>query len=151
MRGRPRNPSPTVDVVIELTGRGEPGPVVLVWRANPPLGWALPGGFVDYGETVERAAVREAAEETGLAVELVGLIGVYSDPRRDRRQHNLSAVFAGRALGEPRAGDDAARVGVFPLEALPAPLCFDHALILEHYRQWRAGLRPAAPVQTPEE
>jgi ADP-ribose pyrophosphatase YjhB (NUDIX family) len=106
---------------------------------------------VDYGETVEHAATREAAEETGLAVELVALLGVYSDPRRDQRQHNLSVVFAGRAMGSPIAGDDAARVGVFPLEALPAPLCFDHALILDHYRQWRAGLRPAALVQTPEE
>jgi ADP-ribose pyrophosphatase YjhB (NUDIX family) len=142
-----------VDVVIELTGRGapgldRPGSVVLVWRANPPVGWALPGGFVDYGETVERAAVREAAEETGLAVELVALLGVYSDPKRDDRQHNLSAVFVARAQGQPQAGDDAARVGVFALDELPEPLCFDHALILQHYRQWRAGLRPAAPVQT---
>lgn len=147
----PRNPFPTVDVIIELAGAGEPGPVVLVWRANPPRGWALPGGFVDYGESVEQAARREAAEETGLAVELAALIGVYSDPRRDARQHNLSVAFAARATGAPQAGSDAARVGVFPLRDLPSPLCFDHALILEHYRQWRAGLRPAAPAQTPEE
>ncbi len=143
-----RNPFPTVDVVIELGGRGEPGPVVLIERAGEPRGWALPGGFVDYGESVERAARREAAEETGLEVELVALLGVYSDPRRDQRQHNLSAVFAARAMGEPKAGDDAAGVGVFGLDELPEALCFDHGLILAHYRQWRAGLRPAAPVQS---
>lgn len=143
-----RNPFPTVDVIIELTGRGETGPVVLIERKNPPRGWALPGGFVDYGESMEQAAVREAAEETGLRVELVALLGVYSDPRRDPRQHNLSAVFAARAGGEPQAGDDAAGVGVFALDKLPEALCFDHGLILAHYRKWRAGQRPAAPVQT---
>ncbi len=144
-----RNPFPTVDIVIEL-GQGQgraPGPIVLIERANPPLGWALPGGFVEYGESMERAARREAAEETGLAVELLALLGVYSRPERDPRQHNLSAVFAARAWGAPRAGSDAARARVFALDNLPAPLCFDHALIIEHYRAWRAGLRPAAPAQ----
>jgi 8-oxo-dGTP diphosphatase len=141
----PRNPYPTVDVVIELLRPGRP--IVLVRRANPPLGWALPGGFVDYGESLERAAVREAAEETGLAVELVAVLGAYSDPERDPRQHNLSVVFLGRASGEPQGGDDAAAAQAFGLEELPRPLCFDHGLILEHYLQWRAGTRPGAPVQ----
>jgi 8-oxo-dGTP diphosphatase len=144
---RPRNPYPTVDVVIELRSPGRP--VVLVRRANPPHGWALPGGFVDYGESLEQAAVREAVEETGLAVELVALLGAYSDPGRDPRQHNLSVVFVGRAAGEPRGGDDAAAARAFGLEELPEPLCFDHGLIMDHYRHWRAGLRPGAPVQNP--
>ncbi len=144
---RYRNPFPTVDLVIEL-GEGEKaGPVVLVKRANPPLGWALPGGFVDYGESAEAAARREAAEETGLAVELVALLGVYSRPGRDPRFHTLTAVFAARARGTPRAGDDAGAVGTFDLDRPPAPLCFDHGRILADYRGWRRGERPAAPVQ----
>lgn len=144
---RHRNPFPTVDVVIELAGRGDPPPIVLIERRNPPRGWALPGGFVDYGETMEAAARREAREETGLMVELVALLGLYSDPWRDQRQHNISAVFVGRAAGSPQAGDDAAGLGVFDPQAPPAPLCFDHALILSHYLAWRRGERPAAPVQ----
>lgn len=144
---RYRNPFPTVDVVIELMGRGDPPPIVLIERRNPPRGWALPGGFVDYGETMESAARREAREETGLEVELLALLGVYSDPRRDQRQHNVSAVFVGRAGGSPQAGDDAAGLGLFSAEAPPRPLCFDHELILAHYLAWRRGQRPAAPVQ----
>ncbi|MFZ5586055.1 MAG: NUDIX domain-containing protein [Thermodesulfobacteriota bacterium] len=142
-----RNPFPTVDVVIELAGRGDPPPIVLIQRKNPPLGWALPGGFVDYGETVEAAAAREMAEETGLAVELLGVLGVYSDPARDRRQHNLSVVFVGRAQGESQPGDDAAGLAVCDPAEPPGPLCFDHARILEHYRAWRRGERHLAPVQ----
>ncbi|MCB2185687.1 MAG: NUDIX hydrolase [Deltaproteobacteria bacterium] len=141
-----RNPFPTVDVVIELTDQGDPPPIVLIERKNPPLGWALPGGFVDYGESVEQAARREAAEETGLTLELVALLGVYSRPDRDPRQHNLSTVFVGRAAGEPRAGDDAGRVRVVAPAAAPASLCFDHGKILAHYRAWREGRRPAAPA-----
>ena len=144
-----RNPSPTVDVVIELAGAGQPAPVVLIRRKNPPLGWALPGGYVDYGETVEDAARREMAEETGLTVELLGLLGVYSDPARDPRQHTLSVVFVGRASGQPAAGDDADDLALFNPERLPQPLCFDHALILEHYRAWRRGERPLAAIQAP--
>jgi 8-oxo-dGTP diphosphatase len=147
---RETNPAPTVDIIIELAdrpGRDGRGPVVLIQRNNRPLGWALPGGFVDYGESAEQAAVREAAEETGLAVELVALVGVYSHPERDPRGHTLTAAFAARARGEPAAGDDAGGAGVFRLEELPRPLCFDHGLILGHYRQWREGKRPGAPVQ----
>jgi len=133
------NPVPTVDVVIFLPGQG----VVLVERRNPPPGFALPGGFVDYGETVERAAVREAKEETGLDVVLTGLLGVYSDPARDARMHTMSVVFTAQAQDAStlRAGDDAAAVRVFPLDALPA-LAFDHARILADYRLTRARVSP---------
>ncbi|MBU2470662.1 MAG: NUDIX hydrolase [Proteobacteria bacterium] len=145
MSQSPRNPYPTVDVIIELERPSRP--IVLVQRVNPPHGWALPGGFVDYGESLEAAARREAAEETGLAVELVAVLGAYSGPGRDPRQHNLSVVFVGRAKGEPRGGSDAAQARAFLPEDLPGPLCFDHGLIISHYLLWRTGLRPAAPVQ----
>jgi 8-oxo-dGTP diphosphatase len=124
-----------VDLVIEMSDR--PGrPIVLVERRNPPPGYALPGGFVDVGETVEAAACREALEETGLIVDLDRLLGVYSDPARDPRGHTVSVVFTAHATGEPRAGDDAARVVVVPPEQLP-PLAFDHARILADYLRER--------------
>ncbi|WP_461210583.1 NUDIX domain-containing protein [Desulfocurvus sp. DL9XJH121] len=128
-----RNPVPTVDAVIFDARRG----VVLVERANPPFGWALPGGFVDYGETVEAAAVREAREETGLDIVLIGLLGVYSDPGRDPRMHTMSVVFAAQAVdpGALRAGDDAATARFFPLDGLPGVLAFDHGSILEDFRR----------------
>lgn len=132
-----RNPLPATDVIIEVGGG-----VVLVERRNPPHGWALPGGFVDAGESVEHAAVREALEETGLRVTLRALLHVYSDPARDPRRHVMSVVFVGTAEGEPRAGDDAARARVFPLDALPE-LAFDHARILADYRRFLdTGERP---------
>jgi 8-oxo-dGTP diphosphatase len=127
-----------VDAIIEV-GAG----VVLVRRRNPPPGWALPGGFVDYGETVETAAVREAREETGLAVDLVELFQVYSDPNRDPRRHTISTVFIARAEGSPTAGDDAAEACVFTPDRLPGEFAFDHAQILADYFTYkRTGVRP---------
>lgn len=136
-----KNPKPTVDILIELTGR--PGTVVLIERANEPLGWAIPGGFVDDGEWVADAAAREAKEETGLDVSIRELFHVYSDPARDPRQHTVSTVFLASADGVPVGGDDAARAEVFELSALPAPIVFDHARILADYAAYRArGVRP---------
>jgi 8-oxo-dGTP diphosphatase len=127
----PKGPAATVDVVILLPGDR----VVLVERKYPPPGWALPGGFVDNGETLEAAAVREAREETGLAVELVDLVYVYSDPGRDPRRHTTSAVFLGRADGEPVGADDAKQARAFAWSALPTPIAFDHAEILADARR----------------
>lgn len=128
-RGTPRGPLLTVDVIIRLAR----GRVVLVRRRNPPLGWALPGGFVDPGETVEAAAVREAREETGLEVTLERQFHVYSDPSRDPRGHTVSVVFVGRARGTPRGADDAAEAMAIDPEAPPRDLVFDHAAILADY------------------
>ncbi len=128
-----RNPLPTVDIIIETPG----GEIVLIERANPPQGWALPGGFVDYGESLEAAARREAREETGLEVELVRQFHTYSDPRRDPRHHTLSTVYIARARGRPQAASDARRAGLFSVDNLPRPLAFDHARILEDYRLWK--------------
>lgn len=135
-RELPRTPLLTVDAVIEV----DEG-IVLIERANAPHGWAFPGGFVDVGESVETAAMREAREETGLEVELVELLGVYSDPDRDPRGHTVSIVFVARAAGQPRAASDAAGAAVFPPDEPPCPLAFDHAWILEDYRRWRAARR----------
>ena len=119
------------------------GGIVLVRRKHPPPGWALPGGFVEAGESAAAAARREFQEETGLSVELVELFHVYADPARDPRGPTLGAVYIGRAAGAPAGADDAAEARVFPLDALPAPLAFDHALILADYRRYRReGRRP---------
>ncbi len=123
-----KNPAPTVDIIIRYMNG-----IVLVERKNPPPGWALPGGFVDYGETLEHAAVREALEETGLGVRLVRQFHTYSDPARDSRQHTISTVFEAEAEGKAEAGDDAAKVGVFAAGALPENMAFDHRRILEDY------------------
>lgn len=128
-----KNPFPTVDLIIRCRDPlGKEG-IVLVQRKNPPLGWALPGGFVDYGESLEQAAVREAMEETGLEVIELKQFHAYSDPSRDPRQHNISLVFLAQAHGIPRAGDDAKGCQVFPLDGLPEPLAFDHSRILADY------------------
>jgi 8-oxo-dGTP diphosphatase len=124
-----KNPIPTVDIIIEIDGG-----IVLVSRKNEPHGWALPGGFVDYGETVEHAAIREAREETSLDITGLKLFGCYSDPERDPRQHTIAIVFIAKASGVPQAGDDAAAVALFSLESLPPELCFDHGKILQDYK-----------------
>lgn len=123
-----RNPVPTVDIIIRY-GDG----IILIKRRNPPEGWAFPGGFVDYGETLEDAAIREAREETGLAVRLIRQFHAYSDPRRDPRQHTISTVFIAEASGRAEAGDDAAELGVFDAGNLPESIAFDHKQILNDY------------------
>jgi ADP-ribose pyrophosphatase YjhB (NUDIX family) len=123
-----RNPFPTVDIIIEL----DEG-IVLIKRKNPPYGWALPGGFVNYGESLETSAVREAKEETSLDVRLIAQLGAYSDPNRDPRMHTITVVFTAKAQGEPKAADDASEVGVFQRDTLPENLAFDHDRILRDY------------------
>ena len=129
-----RNPVPAVDIIIKM----ENGGIILIERENEPHGWALPGGYVDYGETLEYAAEREAREETCLEVEIVGQFHAYSDPGRDARQHNISIVFLARAKGIPKAASDARNIGVFTEYNLPEPLVFDHADILKDYfsKRW---------------
>ncbi len=131
-----RNPAPTVDIIIELIDR--PGrPIVLIERKNEPMGWAIPGGFVDYGESTETAAVREAEEEVSLKVKLIEQFYVYSAPDRDPRQHTLSIVFIATAKGKPVAADDAKNLGIFNQYDLPQNLCFDHDRVLQDYWNYR--------------
>jgi 8-oxo-dGTP diphosphatase len=125
-----RNPFPTVDIIIR---QGDS--IVLIERKNEPLGWALPGGFVDYGESLEQAACREAQEETGLILNNVAQFRAYSAPDRDPRQHNISMVFTAQGEGVLCGGDDAATAKLFPLDQLPEPLCFDHATIIDDYKK----------------
>jgi ADP-ribose pyrophosphatase YjhB (NUDIX family) len=124
-----KNPIPTVDIIIELEERG----IVLIKRANPPYGWALPGGYVNYGESLEDAAIREAKEETGLNIHLIRQFHTYSDPDRDPRGHTISTVFIAKASGTPCASSDASEVGVFNPTNLPQPMAFDHQKIIEDY------------------
>jgi len=124
---------PTVDIIIELdAGDGRPG-IVIIKRKNPPYGWALPGGFVDYGESLEQAAIREAKEETSLDIELQYQMHTYSDPKRDPRKHTISTVFVARANGNPVARDDALEIKVVSRDKLNFPLAFDHEKILADY------------------
>ncbi len=128
-----RIPRIAVDLIIEIGGDR----IVLIRRRNPPVGWALPGGFLEFGESLEQAAVREAKEETGLDVELVRQLHTYSDPHRDPRGHTVSTVFIAHAGGTPTAGDDAGAVRTCPLSDLP-PLAFDHDRVLQDYKRWRS-------------
>jgi 8-oxo-dGTP diphosphatase len=131
----PETPKITVDIIIELVD--QPGrPILLIERKHPPYGWALPGGFVDVGETLEQAAVREAAEEISLNVTLKTLLGCYSGADRDPRGHTVSAVYIAETTGTPEAADDAANVQAFTLNELPTSLAFDHHLILADYRNY---------------
>jgi ADP-ribose pyrophosphatase YjhB (NUDIX family) len=124
-----KNPAPTVDIIIEMEGGG----IILINRKNPPHAWALPGGFVDDGESLEQAAVREAREETELNVSLVRQFHTYSDPNRDPRRHTISTVYVAKGAGTPRAADDAADIGVFGESDLPGEMAFDHRAILADY------------------
>jgi 8-oxo-dGTP diphosphatase len=141
---RHRNPVPTVDIIIEFQDQG----LVLIERANPPHGWALPGGFVDYGESLEVAAIREAKEETGLKVTLLGQLHTYSDPSRDPRQHTITTVFVAQGEGQPQAADDARNLEIFAPEQLPPVMAFDHSHILSEYLkvrpQWLAIIKKAS-------
>ncbi|MCX5873946.1 MAG: NUDIX hydrolase [Deltaproteobacteria bacterium] len=130
-----KNPLPTVDIVIRNQGG-----IVLIRRKNPPFGWALPGGFVDYGESVEQAAVREAREETSLDVCNLKLLGVYSAPDRDPRHHTISTVLIVDSMGTPKSGDDASEVQVFHRDNLPSELAFDHGKILEDFFRYEIFL-----------
>jgi ADP-ribose pyrophosphatase YjhB (NUDIX family) len=134
-----KNPLPTVDIIIEIAGRG----IVLIERKNPPHGWAIPGGFVDYGESLERAAVREAKEETSLDVTLVEQFHTYSDPRRDPRHHTIATVYIAAAEGAPKGEDDAKEARLFSENDLPRPIVFDHPQILrDYFRYKKTGERP---------
>lgn len=140
---RPETPALAADAIIELIDLPN-RPIVLIERKNPPPGWAIPGGFVDIGESVPDAAVREALEETCLHVHLQCLLGCYSDPARDPRGHTVSMIYVAQAHGEPRAADDAASVGIFDPVAIDVPLAFDHDRILRDYAQYRqTGSVPA--------
>ncbi len=139
-----RNPAPTVDIIIETEGG-----IVLIERRNPPHGWAIPGGFVDYGESFEQAARREAMEETGLEVRLECQLLTYSAPGRDPRQHTASTVYIATAQGLPKADDDALRAAVFTEGGLP-DLVFDHSRILDDYFRFKkTGQRPCLEATLP--
>lgn len=123
-----RNPLPTADIIIEYKGG-----IVLIKRKNPPTGWAIPGGFVDYNESLEKAAIREAKEETGLKVKLIKQFHTYSAPGRDPRHHTITTVFIAKGEGVLKADDDAEDAGVFKKHRLPSPMAFDHKKILDDY------------------
>ena len=124
-----KNPIPTVDIIIEIESKG----IILIKRKNPPFGWAIPGGFVDYGESLEEAAIREAKEETNLDVKLIRQFQTYSNPKRDPRHHSISTVYIAKGKGQPKAKDDALEIGIFNESNLPDEIAFDHRAILSDY------------------
>jgi ADP-ribose pyrophosphatase YjhB (NUDIX family) len=124
-----KNPIPTVDIIIEIESKG----IILIKRKNPPFGWAIPGGFVDYGESLEEASIREAKEETNLDVKLIRQFHTYSDPKRDPRHHSISTVYIAKGKGKPKAKDDALEIGIFNESNLPDEIAFDHRSILKDY------------------
>jgi len=134
MPSKYRNPLVTVDIIIEI----QPG-VVLIKRKNTPYGWALPGGFVDYGESLELSAIREAKEETSLDIKLVEQFHSYSDPARDPRSHTITTVYIATATGTLKAADDAKSAGIFQKDSFPDPIVFDHGKILDDYFRYRNG------------
>ncbi|MBW1813572.1 MAG: NUDIX hydrolase [Deltaproteobacteria bacterium] len=129
-----RNPLLTVDIIIEINNF-----IVLIERTNPPHGWALPGGFVDYGESLEASAIREAKEETCLDVDLIEQLHTYSTPDRDPRHHTVTTVFLAQASGDPKAADDAKNIGLFTKDTLPDPIVFDHNRILDDFFRYKNG------------
>lgn len=142
---KPVTPLLAADIIIELIDYPD-RPVVLIERRYEPLGWAIPGGFVDVGECIEQAAVREALEETCLKIKIIALLGIYSDPRRDHRGHTITAVYVAEAHGKPEAADDAKNLVISHPDSLPAPLVFDHALVMSDYRRFRSS-GSVAPVR----
>ncbi|MCB1321864.1 MAG: NUDIX hydrolase [Leptospiraceae bacterium] len=138
----PSTPPISADVITEVGDS-----VVLIERKNPPPGWAIPGGFVDHGESIEQAAMREMREEIGLDVELMSMLGVYSAPDRDPRGQTITTVFIGRAGHQPQAGDDASAAFLVPISELADHYCrlaFDHAVVLADYIRFReTGVRPS--------
>lgn len=135
-----KNPVPTVDIIIEIGDK-----IILIERKNPPYGWAIPGGFVDYGESLENAARREALEETSVHVELYEQFYTYSRPDRDPRHHTITTVFLARALkGTPKADDDAQSLELFTSDSLPDTIAFDHRdVLMDYFRYKKTGKRPA--------
>ena len=134
-----KNPCPTVDIIIEIEAEGGVPGIVLIKRKYPPPGWALPGGFVDYGESLEDAAVREAREETSLDITLKYQLHTYSDPGRDPRKHTITTVYVASARGTPEARDDALELEIVAPEGIDRPLAFDHRKIIDDYLERRNG------------